>query len=54
MSLDQMMRAYFAAGGKADALFVAGGAKKGLSQGTKTAKKAKAGKVHKGKKSRRR
>ncbi|GAC1474379.1 MAG: hypothetical protein NVSMB9_24650 [Isosphaeraceae bacterium] len=48
VSLDQMMRAYFAAGGKADALFAAGGAKKSPSQGRKAAKKistkAKAGK----------
>jgi hypothetical protein len=47
VSLDQMMRAYFAAGGKADALFASGVAKKGHSQGTKTAKKASAKKVGK-------
>jgi DNA-binding XRE family transcriptional regulator len=38
VSLDQMMRAYFAAGGKADALFAADGAKKGPTKGAKSAK----------------
>jgi DNA-binding XRE family transcriptional regulator len=42
VSLDQMMRAYFAAGGKADALFAAGAAKKGPSKGAKVAKKTSA------------
>ena len=42
VSLDQMMRAYFTVGGKADALFAAVGPKKGSSQGTKAAKKASA------------
>jgi DNA-binding XRE family transcriptional regulator len=41
VSLDQMMRAYFAAGGKADALFTAGGAKK-PSRGTKPTEKVSA------------
>jgi DNA-binding XRE family transcriptional regulator len=39
VSLDQMMRAYFEAGGKADTLFGAGDTKK-LSPRTKTARKA--------------
>jgi hypothetical protein len=49
VSLDQMMRAYFTVGGRADALFAAGGAKVGPSRGTKAVKKASA-KVKAGKK----
>jgi DNA-binding XRE family transcriptional regulator len=44
VSLDQMMRAYFAAGGRADALFAAGGAREGLPRGTKASTGAKSGK----------
>lgn len=38
VSLDQMMRAYFAVGGKADALFAADSAKKPSAQQTKAGK----------------
>jgi hypothetical protein len=41
VSLDQMMRAYFAAGGKADALFATGTQKKAIKKGTAGAKAGK-------------
>jgi DNA-binding XRE family transcriptional regulator len=42
VSLDQMMRAYFTVGGKADALFAADGAKERPPRGTNVVKKASA------------